>query len=144
MRWHGFLTRFMLFAAAALHAFQAGWILSGKIYYTEQIRAQVYAGIPGLRFADWGLAACLIVAALLQLVARSRLAKKRASGVKVLLAAYGLLALAQIAYAAARLLIAGLGPFSIPVLAQTAAYAALLLANRAYYARRPGVLDGKE
>ena len=143
MRWHGFLTGFMLFLAAIVHAGQAALILSGKMYYTAAVRDQVYAGIPGLRIADYALAACLIAAALMQLIARGKLRKRNWQGAQLLKAAYALLALSQVLHALARFFIAGLTPVNIPVIAQALAYGALLLVNALYYHRRRSAF-GKE
>lgn len=143
MGWHGFLVKLMLPLAAVVHALQAGVILSGKMYYTAAVRDQVYAGIPALRIADYALAACLLIAAILQIIARSKLKKLNAKGARVLCAAYALLALGQIAHGPVRFLIAGLTPLNIPAIAQALGYGALLLVNRSYYARRRGAF-GKE
>lgn len=143
MRWHGFLTGFMLFLAGIVHIFQAALILSGKMYYTAAVRDQVYAGIPGLRIADDALAACLIIAALLQHIAGGKLRKWNWQGVKMLKAAYALLALSQVLHALARFIIAGLTPVNIPAIAQALGYGALLLVNTLYYNRRRSAF-GKE
>ena len=143
MAWHRFLTRFMLYLAAAVHIFQAVWVFSGNIYYTPEIRRQIYAGIPAMRWVDIVLAACMLMAADMQLVARKELKKQSWLGVKLLTAAYAVLAASQLLYALARLVFAGLSPLSLPVIAQTLAYASLLLVNRSYYLRRRGVF-GKE
>ena len=143
MRWHGFLTRFMLFLESIVHIIQAALILGGKIYYTAAVRDQVYAGLPGMRIADYALAACLIAAALMQLISRGKLRKWNWQGVQMLKAVYALLALSQVLYALARFFIAGLSPLSIPVIAQVLAYGALLLVNTLYYGRRCSAF-GKE
>lgn len=143
MHWHGFLTKFLLWLAAAVHIAQAYWIFSGKIYYTPEIRSQIYAGIPAMRFADFGLAACLLAAAVLQLIARGALQGRKWRGTVLLTAAYACLAASQALYALARFIFAGLSPLNIPVIAQVVGYGALLLVNKIYYHRRRSAF-GKE
>lgn len=143
MHWHGFLSKFMLFLAAVVHAAQAALILSGRIYYTAAVRDQVYAGIPGLRIADYALAGCLIIAALLQIISAGKLRKLQWQGVQLLKSAYALLCLSQIIHALARFFIAGLSPLNISVIAQALGYGALLLVNALYYHRRRSAF-GKE
>lgn len=143
MHWHGFLVKAMLWLAAAVHILQSIWIFTGKIYYTPEIRTQIYAGIPAMRIIDYVLAACLLISAGLQLAARGKLARLQWRGVQLLLAAYAALAASQLIYALARFIFAGLSPLNIPVIAQVIAYAALLLVNKTYYARRRSAF-GKE
>ena len=143
MHWHNFLNRFMLYLAAAVHVLQSIWIFSGKIYYTPEIRAQIYAGIPAMRIIDWALALSLLGSAGLQIIARGKLKGLHWRGVQLLTAAYAVLAASQLLYALARFLFAGLSPLNIPVLAQVISYAALLLVNKTYYTRRRSAF-GKE
>lgn len=143
MAWHGFLTKCLLWLLSAAHILQAYWIFSGKVYYTAEIRAQIYAGIPAMRLMDYALIACLLIAAILQLIARRKLIKMEWPGVKKLLAAYAVLAAGHLIYALARLIFAGLSPLNIPVVAQVLAYGSLLLVNRSYYLRRRSAF-GKE
>jgi len=143
MRWHGFQIKFMLVAAAAVHILQTCWIFLGKIYYTDEIRRQVYAGIPNMRFVDYSLALCLLAAAFMQIIARSRLAKFHSSGVKLLLGAYIVLAAAQPAYAIARFLFTGLSPISIPIVGGLIAYTALAFINKTYYAKRRATFESR-
>lgn len=138
MRWHVFLVRGMLFPAAALHALQAWWVFSGRIYHDAQVRAAVYAGLPALRALDWFLAGMLIVGAALQIAARFALSARRARGPALLKAAYGALLGGVAAYALGRLFISALSPLSLPVLGQAGAYLGLLLVNAAYYRKRRG------
>ena len=138
MRWHVFLVRGMLFPAAALHALQAWWVFSGRIYHDAQVRAAVYAGLPALRALDWFLAGMLIVGAALQIAARFALSARRARGPALLKAAYGELLGGVAAYALGRLFISALSPLSLPVLGQAGAYLGLLLVNAAYYRKRRG------
>ena len=138
MRWHVFLVRGMLFPAAALHALQAWWVVSGRIYHDAQVRAAVYAGLPALRALDWFLAGMLIVGAALQIAARFALSARRARGPALLKAAYGALLGGVAAYALGRLFISALSPLSLPVLGQAGAYLGLLLVNAAYYRKRRG------
>ena len=138
MRWHVFLVRGMLFPAAALHALQAWWVFSGRIYHDAQVRAAVYAGLPALRALDWFLAGMLIVGAVLQIAARFALSARRARGPALLKAAYGALLGGVAAYALGRLFISALSPLSLPVLGQAGAYLGLLLVNAAYYRKRRG------
>ena len=138
MRWHVFLVHGMLFPAAALHALQAWWVFSGRIYHDAQVRAAVYAGLPALRALDWFLAGMLIVGAVLQIAARFALSARRARGPALLKAAYGALLGGVAAYALGRLFISALSPLSLPVLGQAGAYLGLLLVNAAYYRKRRG------
>ena len=138
MRWHVFLVRGMLFPAAALHALQAWWVFSGRIYHDAQVRAAVYAGLPALRALDWFLAGMLIVGAALQIAARFALSARRARGPALLKAAYGALLGGVAAFALGRLFISALSPLSLPVLGQAGAYLGLLLVNAAYYRKRRG------
>ena len=138
MRWHVFLVHGMLFPAAALHALQAWWVFSGRIYHDAQVRAAVYAGLPALRALDWFLAGMLIVGAVLQIAARFALSARRARGPALLKAAYGALLGGVAAYALGRLFISALSPLSLPVLGQAGAYLGLLLLNAAYYRKRRG------
>ena len=138
MRWHVFLVHGMLFPAAALHALQAWWVFSGRIYHDAQVRAAVYAGLPALRALDWFLAGMLIVGAALQIAARFALSARRARGPALLKAAYGALLGGVAAYALGRLFISALSPLSLPVLGQAGAYLGLLLVNAAYYRKRRG------
>lgn len=138
MRWHVFLVRGMLFPAAALHALQAWWVFSGRIYHDAQVRTAVYAGLPALRALDWFLAGMLIVGAVLQIAARFALSARRARGPALLKAAYGALLGGVAAYALGRLFISALSPLSLPVLGQAGAYLGLLLVNAAYYRKRRG------
>ena len=131
MRWHVFLVRGMLFPAAALHALQAWWVFSGRIYHDAQVRAAVYAGLPALRALDWFLAGMLIVGAALQIAARFALSARRARGPALLKAAYGALLGGVAAYALGRLFISALSPLSLPVRGQAGAYLGLLLVNAA-------------
>lgn len=144
LRWHGFLVNCLLWINAAVLVFQAAWILAGKIYYTAQVRAQVYAGIPGLRIADIALAACLLIASALMIAARGKLKARKGRGAGLLAGAYALLCGGQAAYALARFFIAGLSPLNVPVLAQLLAYGALLWVCRSYYRKRRGLFQGKE
>ena len=138
MRWHGFLVRAMLFLTAALHALQAWGILSGWIYHGAQVRAAVYAGLPGMRALDAFFAGMLIVGAALQLAARFQLAARRARGVRRLTAAYGALLAGVAGYALGRLLLSGLSPLSPALMAQAGYYLGLLLVNVVYYRKRRG------
>lgn len=136
MAWHGFLVHCMLWLAALYHLFQLGYLLSDKMYYGAEVRAEIYAGLPGMRFADGGIALVLAAAAVLQLVARFHLARRRCQGVRLLKWAYGLLSAGMLGYALARLAVSGLSPVSAPLLGQSAAYLALLWLNASYYRKR--------
>lgn len=139
MVWHAALVKGLLWLEMILHLAQAAMILLGKIYRVTSAQAAVYAGMPAMRFIDYILAAALIAAAVLMFLARNKLAKRMCAGIKLLNAAYILLPAAWIFYGAARFLVAGLSPFSIPVIGQCIAWAALLLVNRSYYSKRAGM-----
>ena len=141
MHWHGFLTKFMLYLAAAYHVFQAVWILLGKIYYETAARDVIYADMPALRIADYGFAALLVCAAVLQVCAAVQLLRRKRKGIGCIKAAYIMLAAAVPAHVLARFLISGLPPLNLPAFAQTAAYLALLGVNALYYRRRSELFD---
>lgn len=136
MAWHRFLTRFWLWAEAALHAAQAAGLLLGAQYRAPEIREIVYAGMPGMRMLDWGLALATLVGALLCVRAAVKLRHCDGAGPSLLRAAYVVLLIGQLGCAAGRYLIAGLTPVSISVLGQMAVYLALLLVNGSYYRKR--------
>ena len=138
MAWHRFLTNFWLWLAALYHAFQAGWLLLGKQYYTAEIREMVYVGLPKLRMLDWALAGVSAVAALLCVLSAVLLRKRRRSGPKLLCWAYLLLRVGQLGLAAGRYFIVGLTPLAVSTLGPVAVYLALLLVNCSYYRRRRG------
>ena len=142
MRWHGFLVRAMLYLAAAFHALQAWRILSGGIYFDAQVRAAVYAALPGMRALDALLAATQIAGAALQIAARFELRALRAPGAGLLKAAYLTLLGGAAAYALGRLWISALSPLSAPLIGQIGAYLGLMLVNSAYYRRRRAALTG--
>lgn len=136
MHWHKLLVRGMLWLPALAAVLQAVWVFAGNIYYAPQVRDQLYAGIPGLRIADFALGACLILAADLLFAARKQLKNNRWRGAVLLQCGCALLALAQLVHALARYFIAGLSPLNLPMLAQLLGYGALLLVNRSYYRKR--------
>lgn len=143
MAWHRFLIRFLLYLLSVCAVFQAIWILSGRAYYSSEIREQIYAGICGMRALDRGLCILLLGAAVLLLAACLKLKHLEKNGVLLLLSGLGLLALAWALYGVIRFLIAGLSPLSISIVGQCAGYIALLLVNRCYYARRKSLLDAE-
>lgn len=136
MAWHAFLTRFLLYFLSACAVFQAIWILTGRVYYSAEIRAQIYAGICGMRALDRGLCLLLLGVATLLLAACRKLRQLRREGVCLLLSGLGLAALAWALYGILRFVIAGLSPLSVSLVGQCASYSILLLVNRSYYARR--------
>lgn len=136
MGWHKFRIYGMLWLEAALHLMQAWSLAGGRIYNAAQIRDAVYAGLPGMRALDYGLAALLVCGAALQILARFRLAGCSTAGPRLLTAAYAALLGGNLTYALARLLYAGLSPLSLPLLGRSAVYLALLLIDRSYYRRR--------
>lgn len=138
LAWHRFLTNFWLWLAALYHAFQAGWLLLGKQYYTAEIREKVYAGLPKLRMLDWALAGVAALAALLCVLSAVKLRKRRSAGPRLLCWVYLLLLVGQLGFAAGRWLIVGLTPLSVSTLGPMAVYLALLLVNCSYYRRRRG------
>lgn len=138
MAWHRFLTNFWLWLAALYHAFQAGWLLLGKQYYTTEIRETVYVGLPKLRMLDWALAGVAAVAALLCVLSALKLRKRRSAGPRLLCWVYLLLLAGQLGFAAGRWFIVGLTPLSVSTLGPVAVYLALLLVNGSYYRRRRG------
>ena len=138
LAWHRFLTKFWLWLAALYHAFQAGWLLLGRQYYTAEIREKVYAGLPKLCMLDWALAAVAGVAALLCVLSAVKLRKRRSAGPRLLCWTYLLLLAGQLGFAAGRWLIVGLTPLSVSTLGPVAVYLALLLVNGSYYRRRRG------
>lgn len=140
MAWHGFLLHFLLYLLPVCAVFQAAWILTGRVYYSMEIREQIYAGICGMRALDRGLCLMLLGAAVLLLAARWKLKRMKKSGVTLLLGGLGISALAWALYGAVRFLIAGLSPLSISIAGQCAGYIVLLLMNRCYYARRRALL----
>ena len=91
LAWHRFLTKFWLWLAALYHAFQAGWLLLGRQYYTAEIREKVYAGLPKLCMLDWALAVVAGVAALLCVLSAVKLRKRRSAGPRLLCGTYLLL-----------------------------------------------------
>lgn len=141
MRWHGFLVKFMLWAAAAWHIFQGYWVLAGRFYYETAIRDAIYAALPALRIVDCALAALLVFASLVLLAARHMLSRRRKKGISCLYAAYILLAAAQAAHVIARFAVSGMPPLNLSAVSQTAAYAALLLTNVLYYRRRAELFE---
>lgn len=136
MRWHGFLVKFYLWTAAAYHLFQAGWILSGRIYIESAARDAIYAAMPGMRILDYGFAALLAIGAVLLLASRAKLARKNKTGIALLTGAYILLAIDMIAYLPVRLLVSGMPPLNLPLIGQAIACLALLGINRSYYRKR--------
>ena len=138
LAWHRFLTNFWLWLAALYHAFQAGWLLLGKQYYTAEIREKVYVGLPKLRMLDWVLAGVAAVAALLCVLSAVKLRKRRSAGPGLLGWTYVLLLAGQLGFAAGRWFIVGLTPLSVSTLGPVAVYLALLLVNGSYYRRRRG------
>ena len=138
LAWHRFLTKFWLWLAALYHAFQAGWLLLGRQYYTAEIRETVYVGLPKLRMLDWVLAGVAAVAALLCVLSAVKLRKRRRSGPKLLCWAYILLLAGQLGLAAGRYFIVGLTPLAVSTLGPMAVYLMLLLVNGVYYRRRRG------
>ena len=136
LAWHRFLTNFGLWLAALYHAFQAGWLLLGKQYYTVEIRETVYVGLPKLRMLDWALAGAAGAAAALCALSAVKLRKRRSSGPRLLCWAYILLLAGQLGLAAGRWFIIGLTPLSVSTLGPMAVYLALLLVNGSYYRRR--------
>ena len=138
LAWHRFLTNFGLWLAALYHAFQAGWLLLGKQYYTAEIRETVYVGLPKLRMLDWALAGVAVVAALLCVLSALKLRKRRSAGPRLLGWTYLLLLAGQLGFAAGRWFIVGLTPLSVSTLGPVAVYLALLLVNGSYYRRRRG------
>ena len=136
MHWHGFLVKFMLWIAAAGHIFQAYWIFTGRFYYQDTIRDAIYAALPGLRFVDYGFAALLCIGAILLLIARHLLARRRRAGIKSLYAAYMLLAAAPAAHVLTRFGISLMPPLNLSALAQVMACLMLLMINFLYYRRR--------
>lgn len=138
LAWHRFLTNFWLWLAALYHAFQAGWLLLGRQYYTAEIWEKVYAGLPKLRMLDWALAAVAALAALLCVLSAVKLRKRRSAGPGLLCWTYLLLLAGQLGFAAGRWLIVGLTPLSVSTLGPMAVYLALLLVNGSYYRRRRG------
>lgn len=140
MAWHGFLTRFLLWLLPICTAFQTVWILTGRVYYSAEIRDRIYAGICGMGALDRGLSLLLLAVAVLVLAARRRLVQKRRSGVALLLSGLGLAALAWALYGILRFALAGLSPLSPALIGQCAVYLILLLVNARYYARRKDIL----
>ncbi len=141
MAWHRFLTRFWLWAEAALHAAQAAGLLLGAQYRAPEIREIVYAGMPGMRALDWGLALAALIGALLCVRAAVKLRHCDGAGPRLLRAAYIVLLIGQLACAAGRYLIAGLTPVSASALGQMIVYLALMLVNGSYYRKRRGAFS---
>ena len=136
MKWHFFLVRVYLWMAAIFHLLQAGWIFTGKIYIEAAARDAIYDSMPGMRILDYTFAALLAVGAILQGLAALKLVRKRKTGISLLTGAYILLILSIVVYLAARLLIAGMPPVSLPLVGQAVSCLALLGINRSYYRRR--------
>jgi len=136
LRWHGFLAKFYLWLAAAYHLFQAAWIFTGKIYIEPAARDAIYTSMPNMRILDLGFAGILGIGAILQVLSAVYLIKKRKAGIRTLKAAYILLTLAYIAYPAARLLISGMPPLSLPLIGQAISCLILLRINSSYYRKR--------
>lgn len=141
MRWHGFLMKFYLWAAAAYHLFQAAWIFTGRIYIEPAARDAIYASMPGMRILDYGFAGLLAAGAILLVSACIKLIRKRSAGIKYLKGAYILLALSMIAYLAARMLISGMPPMSLPLIGQALSCLMLLWINHSYYRKRIHVFN---
>lgn len=147
MAWHAFLSRFLLYFLPACMFFQAAWILTGRVYYSAEIRDRIYAGVCGMGALDRGLCLLLLGAAVLLLAARWKLRRLQRDGVRLLLSGLGLAALAWALYGAVRCAIAHLSPLNVSIVGQCAGYIALLLVNRSYYAGRRSLLQsggGKE
>lgn len=142
MRWHGFLTKCMLWLAAVWHLLQAGLLVSGLAYYTTAARDAIYLGMPAMRWLDYVFCALLVIVSVLQLSARAKLAKRSRAGIKQLRTAYILLTLSVAGYGVARWLITGLTSVSIPLIAQTLAYFCLLRVNTSYYRKREAAFGG--
>lgn len=136
MRWHGFLVKFYLWAAAAYHLFQAAWIFTGKIYIEVAARDVIYASMPGMRILDWSFAALMALGSLLLVLSAIKLLRKHKSGISLLTGAYILLTLSIIGYLLGRLLVSGMPPLSLPLTGQAVFYLALFGINRSYYRKR--------
>jgi len=136
MKWHFFLVRIYLWLAAIYHLFQAAWIFTGRIYMEPAARDAIYTSMPGMRILDFGFAALLAAGAILQGLAALKLVRKRKTGISLLTGAYILLILSIVVYLAARLLIAGMPPVSLPLIGQAVSCLALLGINRSYYKKR--------
>lgn len=136
MAWHSFLTKYLLILLPVCHALQAVWILTGRVYYTTAVRDTIYAGIPELRIVDYALCALGLATAVLELAARKALAKRRATGIRLLITGQALAVLAWPLYGLARFVLTGLSPLSIALIGRSAAQLVLLLVNTFYYARR--------
>lgn len=136
MAWHSFLTKYLLILLPVCHALQAVWILTGGVYYTTAVRDTIYAGIPELRIVDYALCALGLATAVLELAARKALAKRRATGIRLLITGQALAVLAWPLYGLARFVLTGLSPLSIALIGRSAAQLVLLLVNTFYYARR--------
>ena len=136
MAWHSFLTKYLLILLPVCHALQAVWILTGGVYYTTAVRDTIYAGIPELRIVNYALCALGLATAVLELAARKALAKRRATGIRLLITGQALAVLAWPLYGLARFVLTGLSPLSIALIGRSAAQLVLLLVNTFYYARR--------
>ena len=136
LAWHRAQVKWLIWLQALLLACTAGNVLSGGIYHNPELARALYAGLPAMRIIDYALAALLLAAAVLLVCARGRLKNFAPAGIKLLLAAYKLLAAAWIAYGAARFFAAGLSPLSIPLIGRCVGFAALGLINRSYYRKR--------
>lgn len=113
MNWFKFLIYFMLFADAVISVTNAYGFITGSIYSVisagEYTAADIYGkyGV-ALRIADMLYAACLIIFAVLTVVARYRLAGFKKDGPVYLYVAYTLSIVFSLAYAIAENIIMGI------------------------------------
>lgn len=141
MKWHGFLAKFYLWLAAAYHIFQAIWVFTGKIYIESAARDAIYTSMPNMRFLDWGFAAVLALAAVLQILSASALIRKHKAGIRLLKGAYILLTLGILAYLIGRMLVSGMPPVSLSLIGQAISCASLLWVNHSYYGKRRNMFE---
>ena len=112
LAWHRFLTHFYLWAAALYHFARTALVFTGLAYHSVSARGAVYAGLPNMRYLDWGFGALMAVGALLLAISAGRLIQRRKNAPGMLFAAYLVLLLAQIGYAAGRYMLTSLTPFT--------------------------------
>lgn len=124
-------TKFYLRIAALAHIAQAVLICLGKQYYSEMGKARIYEGIPGMRYADWGLALVLGITAVLQMIVSFGINRENRKQPKTWLP-YVLLVAGQVVYALLRRILTGMTPFTNSVVLQVLVYALILLMSINY------------
>lgn len=136
LRWHGFLLRFLIWAAAALYLARAAALLLGWTYPGADVRGAVYAALPAMIALDALLALSCVAAAIVLVCARAALKRRRDRGPRLLRAGFALSLAGTLAYALGRRLFAGLSPLSPALIARAAAAYALIWINASYYRKR--------